>query len=51
VSCGADQRLVASRESSSSAAIGLSRQPDARHQSPGGRGGLLAETEGWWIRV
>jgi len=35
----ADPRLVAGGGSSSSAAVGLSRRPDARRQSPGGDGG------------
>ena len=36
---GANRRLVAGGESSSSVAVGLSRRPDARCQSPGDRGG------------
>jgi len=35
----ADPRLVAGGGSSSSAAVGLSRRPDARRQSPGEGGG------------
>jgi len=39
VFAGADPRLVAGGGSSSSAAVGLSRRPDARRQSPGEGGG------------
>ena len=41
VFAGADPRYVAGGGPFRPAAVGLSREPDARHQSPGGRGGYL----------